>query len=182
MKDGTRRSRDHDIAPEPRGRQHAPPQQQQQRKCGRDEAAAQVVEDLPLRKHRQRVGFAAPFGSLDASPQPADKLPVAADPAPPPGDIGAIARRKIFIQFGVAEQPGAGVATFQKIVAQDAVGRKASFECPLERIDVVDALADERALVEDVLVYVRNGARVLVDARLAPVQARIARPVGAPAS
>ena len=44
---------------------------------------------------------------------------------------------------------------------------KPPLERALERIDVVDALADERAFVEQVLVDVRHGARVLIDARLA---------------
>jgi hypothetical protein len=42
----------------------------------------------------------------------------------------------------------------------------------LERIDVVDALADERAFVEQVLVDVRHGARIRIDAGIAPYSAR----------
>ena len=94
-----------------------------------------------------------------------DELPVAADPATPARHVGAIARRKLLVQFCVAEESGAGVASLQKIVAQDAVCGKAPSERTLEGVDVVNALADERALVEDVLIHVRDRARVLVDPR-----------------
>jgi hypothetical protein len=63
------------------------------------------------------------------------------------------------------------VAAFQKIVAQDAVRRETPLECAVERVDDVNALADERAFVEDVLIRVRDRARVLVDPWLASVQA-----------
>ena len=52
-------------------------------------------------------------------------------------------------------------------MAEDPVLGKAAAERPLERVDVVDALADERALAEHVLVDVGDGARVRVDARIA---------------
>ena len=51
---------------------------------------------------------------------------------------------------------------------------KAFLERPLEGIHVVDALADERALAEQVLIHVGDGARVGVDAGLAAEQARVA--------
>jgi len=102
-----------------------------------------VVENLPLRQHRKRVTFAAPIGSSYAPPQPSHKLPVAADPAAPACHVCAIARRKVFIQFGVAQESGAGVASFQKIVAQMRFAGKAPFECALDCVDVVNALADE---------------------------------------
>ena len=64
-------------------------------------------------------------------------------------------------------------------MTQDAVCGKAPFEGTLDCIDVVNALTDERALVEHVLIHVRDRARVLVDARLASVQTRVPRPVRA---
>ena len=59
-------------------------------------------------------------------------------------------------------------------MAQDAVLREAVLDGQLEGGEVVDALADEGALPEDVLVDVRDGAGVGVDARLAALQAPIA--------
>ena len=104
--------------------------------------------------------------------QPPRKLPIAANPAVPAAHVGAIASRIFLIQLHVAQQPGAGVAPFQKIVAENAVFGEAPVERPLECIDIVDALADERAFVEQVLVYIGNGARVRVDARFAPATVR----------
>ena len=64
-------------------------------------------------------------------------------------------------------------------MAEDAVLGKAPVERPLERIDVVDPLANERAFAEQVLVDIGDGARIRVDARLTPEQSRIPRPVRA---
>ena len=47
--------RDHHQCPQPGLRKHRPAEQQQQRQRRRDEAAPQVVEDLPLRQRRQRI-------------------------------------------------------------------------------------------------------------------------------
>ena len=121
----------------------------------------------------------APVETGHAPPQPSHKLPVAADPATTAGHVGAVARGILLVQFHVAQQPGTRVTPFQKIVAQDAILGKAPLECTLERVDVVDPLADERAFVEDVLIDVRDRARVRVDARLATVQPRVPRPVRA---
>ena len=52
------------------------------------------------------------------------------------------------------------------------------FEHALEHFDVVDALADERALAETVLVDVRDGSRVRVDPRLSAENAREERSIG----
>ena len=78
----------------------------------------------------------------------------------------------------IAQQSRAGVAAFEKIVAKNAIFREAPANCLLEGIDVVDSLADERSFSEHVLVDIRDRARIGVDARLAPIQARIARAVG----
>ncbi len=64
-------------------------------------------------------------------------------------------------------------------MAEDAVLRKPAPQRALERIHVVDALADERALVEEVLVDVGDGARVRVDAGVVRAELGIARAVGA---
>jgi hypothetical protein len=64
-------------------------------------------------------------------------------------------------------------------VAEDAVLGQPAGQRALERVDVVDALADERAFAEQVLVDVGNGTRVRIDAGLAAVQACVARAVGA---
>jgi len=62
-------------------------------------------------------------------------------------------------------------------MAQDPVVRKAPAQCLLEGVDVVNALADERAFAEQILVGIRDGACVGIDARLATEQLRIARAI-----
>src|SRR5439155_3814792 len=106
---------------------------------------------------------------------PAHDLPVAANPAVAPAHVSVVARRRLLEQLHVAQQARAGVAAFEQVVAQDAVFWQTPAEHMLERVDVVDALADERAFAEQVLIDVTDGARVGIDARLAAEQARIAR-------
>src|SRR5688572_3287835 len=117
-------------------------------------------------------------GSIGACPghaaqQPAGDLPVAADPAVPAAHVRAVARRILLVQLDIAQQPGARITAFQQVVAENAVLRKASLERALERIDVIDALADERAFAEEILVRVGNGARVRVDAGLRAEELRV---------
>ncbi len=91
--------------------------------------------------------------------------------------VGAVAGRIVLVQLRIAQQPCPRVTSFQKIVAEDPILGEAPTEGLLERIDVVDPLADERAFAEHVLVDVRDGTRVRVDAGLPAVQSRIARAV-----
>ena len=170
---------EHRQGPEPGGRRQGPCQQQQGRQDRRHQAAAQVVEQLPARQQREGVGQAPPIGTGHPRQQPGGELPVAANPAVAAVDVSAVAGRILLIQGHVAQEPGAGVAPLQEVVAQDAVLREAPMDRLVEGGDVVDALADERALPEHVLVDVRDGAGVGVYARLAAVQAPVARVLAA---
>ena len=143
------------------------------------ETAAKIVEDLPSRQPGQRILLAAPAEAGDARQQPACNLPIPANPAMAPAHVRAVAGRIFLVQLHIAQQPRPRVAPFQKIVAEDPVLGKAPVECPLERIDIIDPLADERAFVKEVLVNVGDGARIRVDARLTPEQVRVPRPVRA---
>ena len=91
--------------------------------------------------------------------------------------VGAVGRRIFFVQRRVAQEPRPGVATLDEVVAQDPVLRKAVVQRLLERIDVVDPLADEGSLVEYVLVDVGHGTRIGVYSRIASVQARVPRAI-----
>ena len=106
-------------------------------------------------------------------------LPIPANPAVPAAHVRAVAGRIFLVQLHIAQQPRPRIAPFQKIVAEDPVLGKASLERLLERIDIIDPLADEGAFTEQVLVNIGDGARVRIDARLAPAQPRIPRPVRA---
>ena len=115
----------------------------------------------------------------NARQQPRRNLPIPANPAVPAAHVRAVAGRIFLVQLHVAQQPGPRVTPFQQVVAEYPVLGKASLERPLEGIDVVDPLADERALAEHVLVNIGDDARIRVDAGLAPAQPRIPRPVRA---
>ena len=85
---------DHDDAQRPHERLGQPrPAEHRQRDQRRGhEAAAQVVEQLPLRQRRQRIARRA-RQRVQAAAQPADQLPVAAHPAVAARHVGAVARR-----------------------------------------------------------------------------------------
>jgi hypothetical protein len=76
-------------------------------------------------------------------------------------------------ELDVAQQSGARDVSLEQVVAQDPVLGKTSVQRLLEGVDVVNSLADERALVEQVLVDVGNRACVGVDPRLTTVQSRV---------
>src|ERR1019366_10204850 len=101
------------------------------------------------------------------------------NPTMAPAHVGAIARRVFLVHLDPREQTAAAVAALHQIVTEDSVVRKTPFQRLLEGIHIVDDLADERTFSEQVLVYVRHGARIRVDARLAAKKARVTRLRGA---
>ncbi len=70
------------------------------------------------------------------------------------------------------------MTAFQEIMAEHRVVRKPALDRLGEGVDIVDPLADERALAEEVLVHVRDRPGVRIDTRLTRKQARIPRSVG----
>ena len=64
-------------------------------------------------------------------------------------------------------QPGARVETLEEVVAEQRVLRNPPVERRFEGVDVVDALADVAPFVEQVLIDVRHGGRVRVEADVA---------------
>ena len=93
--------------------------------------------------------------------------------------IRTVVRRDRFIQLHVAEQSGTRVAPFEQIVAENAILGKPVAQGLFERVDIVDSLADERTLVEQILIDIGNRACIGVEAGLAATQLRVARAVGA---
>ena len=81
--------------------------------------------------------------------------------------VGTEARRVALVELDVSDKRRPRVAAFQEVVAEDQILGEAAAKRALEGVHVVDALADERPLAEDVLVDVGDVARVGVDARLA---------------
>ena len=94
-------------------------------------------------------------------------------------DLDRICGRVVLEQQHVADEAGARVGPLEEVVAEDEVLGQLAGERALKGVDVVDPLADERALVEHILVDVRHGARVGVDARFAGEQTREAGAAGA---
>src|SRR5260370_20191765 len=80
-----------------------------------------------------------------------------------PGGGEVIPRRKLLDQLDVGRQSRPRESSFEKIVAEQRVVRDAVCKRRLEHIDIVDALADVRALIEKVLVNVGNREGVRVD-------------------
>ena len=144
----------------------------------RHEAAAQVVEDLPARDERQAIALEAGAGRHPRE-QPPQDLPVAAHPAVLPARVGQHVRRVVVDDLDVGDERGPRVNALEQIVREQRVLGHAAFERRHERVDVVEALAGEDALAEQILVDVRHRGRVRIDAGVAGIGAREQRSGGA---
>ena len=69
----------------------------------------------------------------------------------------------------IGYQAGMGIASLDEVVAEDAVIGEAPMQDALEWGDLVDALADEGAGAEEVLVDIGDRPAVGIDARLTRV-------------
>ncbi len=85
----------------------------------------------------------------------------------------------VLVERRVAHEPGARVAAFEQIVTEDAIIGKPMVQRLLEGIDLVDALADERAFTEQILIDVGDAAGIRVEAGLAAMQLCVTRSVRA---
>ncbi len=120
-----------------------------------------------------------PGGAGNAGQQPSEELPIPANPPVTAAHVRTVAGWVLLVQLHIAQQTRPGVTPFQKIVAEDPVLGKTPLERQIEGIHVIDALADERPLTEQVLVDIGYGPRIGIDAGIAPAQRRIPRPVHA---
>ena len=137
----------------------------------RQQAAPEVVENLPARDERQAIALQAGARRHERK-QPPQDLPVAAHPAVLPPRVREHARRVVVHDLDVGHERRARVEALEQIVRQQRVLRHASVERRGERVDVVQSLAGEDALVEEILVDVGDGGRVRIDAGVAGVRAR----------
>ncbi len=166
----------HDQRGDRRGetrRRPAPEQQREQR--DRNQTAAKVVEDLPLGQPGERVFDLAPVPARNPAAQPGRELPVPPKPANAPRHVGGVGRRLILEEQHVAEQSCPRQRAFEEVVAEHPVLREPAGGRRAEGIDVIDALADVRALVEGILVDVGDGAGIGIDPGLPAVKAGKAR-------
>ena len=148
--------------------------------AGGEQAAAQVVEDLPARdrpaacwdaRAARRRGRCATASGQSAS----RRAPSDAAARRRRGSCRDSRRRDAMS----VHKPGARVEAFEQIVAEQRVLRHAPGQRGFEGVDVVDALADVAALVEQVLIDVGDGRGVGIDADVPGEHPRERRPVGA---
>ena len=126
-----------------------------------------------------RLGTTAPLASRTVRQDPARDLPVAADPAVLAGGEAQIVVRVVVDDVDVGAERRPRERPFEEVVAEQRVVRHAPGERPFEGVDVVDALADVAALVEEILIDVGDGGRVRIDADVARKDPREPRAVGA---
>ena len=102
--------------------------------AGGEQAAPQVVEDLPARDDRQRVAARRrPLASGTVRPEPARDLPVAAHPAVQPRRERQVVDGVVVDQLDVGAQAGARVEPFEQVVAEQRVLRHAAARAPPRR-------------------------------------------------
>src|SRR5665213_398429 len=75
-----------------------------------------------------------------------------------------VSRGILFYYFNVRGESASGVDTLEQVMTEQAVVADAVCQRGLERCDVVDSLAAVRALAEHVLIDVRDGEGVRIDA------------------
>ena len=75
-----------------------------------------------------------------------------------------VARGKFLHQFDIRNQGRTGIDPFQQVMAEDGVFRDPLFKGALEEIDIIDALADEGAFLEQVLIDIGHGEGIGIEA------------------
>ena len=161
-----------------RARQHRPAPDQKEDLGDFHQAAAQVVQNFPLRQDRQPVWF-RPIGPGHDTAQPRQELPITADPAVFAPRGRDVTRRILIVDDHVGGEAGPRVIPLDQVVRQQRVFREAAVCCQLEGVQVVDALAGEAPLAKEILVHVGDGGRVRVHTRVPRRNGREARAMGA---
>ena len=124
---------------------------------------AQVVDHLPAGDAGD--GAPASLARRVAGPakDPGQELPVAPRPAVLAGRRDQVVRRELVEELDVGHQPGPGEDALEQVVAQERVLGYPVRHRRAEGVEVVDPLAGEAPLAEQVLVDVGDGGRVRVD-------------------
>ena len=119
------------------------PRSNKQGQRRRHEAPTKIVENLPSGQPGERILPAPSLEAGNARQQPAGNLPIPANPAVPTAHVREVAGWIFLVQQYIAQQPRPCIASLHKVMAEDPVLGKAPLEGPLERIDIIDPLADE---------------------------------------
>ncbi len=143
-----------------------------------DQASPEVVEDLPLADEREGV-LPEPLLRRDHREEPEEDLPVAPHPAMLTARVGEDVGRVVVHQLHVGGERGPRVEPLEQVVREERVLRGATVDALPEGVDVVEPLSREDPFAEEVLVGVRDGRGVRVDAGMAGVDPREERARGA---
>ncbi len=90
-------------------------------------------------------------------------LPVAADPAVLPPQVGVVPHRKAVDQLDVGDETDPDVAAFDQVVAEDRVLGECPVKDGLESVEVVDPLPRETPFAKEILIDVRGGRGIRVE-------------------
>src|SRR6266446_10582473 len=118
------------------------------------------------------VRLLATIGIADAAPEPTGDLPIAAGPAMLAHSIGVIVSRIVVQKLDIADQGRARKDRFKQIVTEQRVFRNASVQRFFERVDIVQTLARIDSLAEEILIDIRRGGGIRINAGVAREDAR----------
>ena len=96
--------------------------------------------------------------------QPRQQLPVSAHPAVLPRRSNAVAFGIFLDDLDIRDQGRTGEDAFKEIMAQHRVFRNLARQRGFKAVDVIDALAGKGAFAEQVLIHIRYGKHVRVNA------------------
>ncbi len=154
---------EHEAGPE-RGcwQRQSPARPEARQAQARQERPPQVVHHLPAPDRRETPR--APAWGRRQAKDPGEELPVAPRPsvAPHGGEIVAI--REILHDFHIRGQARTREDAFEQVVAEQRRVRGSSAQGRFKGVDLVDALAGEGSLAEQILVDVGDRRRIRVDA------------------
>ena len=96
----------------------------------------------------------------------------------PAAHFGDETRGLVLMQFHIGDQRGPGITTLHQVVTQDQILREAPGGGLLERVHIVNALADVRPLGKQILIHVGYLARIGIDPRFAGAELGEPRAIG----
>ena len=155
---------DHDRG-DPTGLRRYQPGGQQQGQAGNGEqAAAQVVKDLPAIEPGKRIRASPTARPGNAWHDPIRDLPIAANPAMLPFDKAQIILRELIIQLDIAGQAHADVSAFNQIMAEEPRFGEPAGKHPVEGAYIIDAFAMVGTLAGQILIDIGNCIGIGIDA------------------
>ncbi len=133
------------------------------------EGPAQVVDHLPAGDAGRGPPGPPARGVAGPAKDPGQELPVAARPAVLAGRRHEVVRGELVEELDVRHETGPGEDALEQVVAQQRVLGYPVRHRRGEGVEIVDSLAGVAPLVEQILVDIRHGRRVRVDAGRAGV-------------